>query len=773
MMIFCKQSSGRVGPYTAALPNSKRRDAWSPISGCEMIRLARKTEVVEYVRFKNIENLQKEFRIDLLNMFIRSSTQFDRFCTKFQVDKRIHVLCIYISLLTRSCEFRGYKEELHSEDGFDLDGSGIQENNVTDSGGSLVEFLQFKTLAKMHAIVISDGVVGAPGDKVQSRVVQNKRITDFFQSSCPPKKLSKTEAVEQGFNQECSDKSGLEQRLISEYVGWGSICIDSLKCNDSVCLPINQSEVGVLADSMLKRFDPSQAVLIVAEDVEGGNGEYWVLHGNHRMLAFKQLDSAKKFQDLPGIEQRSIQCYIVGSGCRSDPALGVYCQIRSNDLAAEFQTKPEMHELIYVFNDINKNYKDVEKTTLIMDRLAKLRKVSRDDLTSLKKIFAWPQENLEQLIQVLQVYEKYQTIDSSGTRNRSRIQRGEKLPLTRAMLRDLGKCNSEYFGSVHQGVISGEISLKQLLEKNSKLQEIEKTKAAISKEAGFEKFTALQQKYPEKVTDEVVKSFSGALVKGKKRNLQGQMLKYFVKNLDQPNSSEEPVKTETLEDIKDLKLEAYDTVVMQVHRDDMDFVENAIDLVSVSRKVNLAVMLILENEQDFKRSLCKLGYWEEQTNIQVRSVFFENDSTEADNLTFSVMFGRFCTLASPLRSLYKNLKLNLKDIVEAVSPPAAKIAFVSMHSKFCAMIHDESSNNTNQIIYLAPHIMLNNLKLKVFRDTESVIDSDASVVMDSMRGDKRNLVDGDEDCSESEDSDSPEEVIEKQSSTSSTKYKNE
>ena len=97
--------------------------------------------------------------------------------------------------------------------------------------------------------------------------------------------------------------------------------------------------------------------------------------------------------------------------------------------------------MIYIFNDLNKSYKDVAKSKMVLERFAKLEKVGRDDLAALNKIFAWPQDNLEQVIKVLKTYEQYQTTDSSGTRNRARIQRGEKLPLTKVMMKNLGKCD--------------------------------------------------------------------------------------------------------------------------------------------------------------------------------------------------------------------------------------------------------------------------------------------------------------------------------------------
>ena len=776
ILIFCKQTTGKVGPYTDCAPNSKHRVAWSPVSECEVVKLDRKADVVEVVRFKNTDNILKEFRCDLLNMFIRSSSKFDRFCTKLQIEKKFQVLCKYLTLLAHSKDFSCYREEEYTEDGFLMDGSGIQEESLND-GGSVAEYLQFKTLAQMDATVVSEksgtqAVAGGGGSsKIPSRVAQNKRITEFFQSSCPPKKLSKMEEVDVSFAKECADKSGLEKRLTSEYVGWGSISIDKLKCNDGVSLSINQQKVGFLAESLMKRFDPSLAVLLVVEDAEGNNGEYFVLHGNHLLCALKQLDTAQHFEELPGIVDRELQCYVVGAGCRADPALGVYCQIRSNDLAAEVKTDPELHELIFVFNDLNKSYKDVEKSKMVMERLAKLRKVSRDDRTSFNKIFAWPQDKLTQLIEVLKVYEVYQTLDGSGTRNRKRIQQGLKLPLTGEMLKNLGKCEPDLFGELHQSVLAGEMSLRDLLVNSSKTLGIEKTKAIISKEAGYETLEHLQNKYPDKLTDKIVQGFSGVVMAGKKKNPEADRLKSFVKNLpNQLQPQEEPIKFEILSDDRDIKVEAFDTVVVQVGKDDMEFVESLIKLVYASQKDMLSVMVILDSEKNYMKTLQKLACWEEQPRMKVCSVYFQRQvaATLSENLTFSIIFGRFFVFNPPLKSFHRNIETSLKDIIANVSPPAAQILFVTRQKRFCAMIHEESNNEDSfKITYLAPQVLLDKFRLKSL--VNSVFDEpeEGSGNTEDLGGNV-----GDESVN-NEESKEMSSSLERQSSTSSTKYNKE
>ena len=265
--------------------------------------------------------------------------------------------------------------------------------------------------------------------------------------------------------------------------------------------------------------------------------------------------------------------------------------------------------------------------------------------------------------------------------------------------------------------------------------------------------------------DEVIESFRGAQVMGKSKNVQGQMMKNYIKNLDQPDFFDEPVKFEVLEDLKSLKVEAFDTLVIQLKKDDLDFLEYAITLVSVSKKDNFVVLLILENEKDYRKAIYKLGYWEEQMDVKVCSLFFDNKANDkSENLIFSVLFGKFC-FSSQVRSFNLDIKSSLKDIVASASPPAAKIAFATIHKNFSAMIHDDV--NSSQITYLAPKIILDRLKLKGLDALEDLDDDGAGSVNKNvsklMGQEKGESVESGVLVSEKSD-------LKKQSSTSSVTY---
>ena len=268
-----------------------------------------------------------------------------------------------------------------------------------------------------------------------------------------------------------------------------------------------------------------------------------------------------------------------------------------------------------------------------------------------------------------------------------------------------------------------------------------------------------------------MQGFSGVVMAGKKKNPEADRLKSFVKNLpNQLQPQEEPIKFEILSDVRDIKVEAFDTVVVQVGKDDMEFVESLIKLVYASQKDMLSVMVILDSEKNYMKTLQKLACWEEQPRMKVCSVYFQRQvaATLSENLTFSIIFGRFFVFNPPLKSFHRNIETSLKDIIANVSPPAAQILFVTRQKRFCAMIHEESNNEDSfKITYLAPQVLLDKFRLKSL--VNSVFDEpeEGSGNTEDLGGNV-----GDESVN-NEESKEMSSSLERQSSTSSTKYNKE
>ena len=122
----------------------------------------------------------------------------------------VQVLCLYFTLIVYSKDFTQFMDEEYTEDWFRKDKSGVEIQDLVSAGGSLAEFLEFSSLAKINSKQCGDD--GAPSTP-RSRKSKNKRITEFFKSSIPPKKMTKLDQMETGFKKECKDKDALSRRV--------------------------------------------------------------------------------------------------------------------------------------------------------------------------------------------------------------------------------------------------------------------------------------------------------------------------------------------------------------------------------------------------------------------------------------------------------------------------------------------------------------------------------------------------------------------------------
>ena len=634
------------------------------------------------------------------------------------------LLAKYFSHLVQSRGFSKFMEEKHSDEGLVKEVILRESGDINLGHGSVKELVDFIDLAKEHAIIIGANVTEEGRVDLLNPIIKQKRISDYYAADTPPKKMNKSEAVEHNFRKESQDVTGLEQQLVSKYSGFVKISLDKLSVSEKLALPVNDMEVAALAESMSQRFNPALCVLTVTgeDEVFDDDNNYSVIDGVHRLKALKLLDSQGRFDQLPGIKDRKIECFALTS--TGDPAIDNYCNLRSNDQCSQFQSKSSLHELIYVFSFLNKSYKDGVKALTAMERMSKLRKIGADELTSLRKISNWPEVTLGHLIDVLKKFERYQTTDATGRGNKMRLQKGEKMPLPKKMFKMLSKCSAELFEIHHERILNRELSLKEVLQNSEEILANQKIKATFAKEAEVASFEVLQKKYPGKINENVTKSFVGA-VTGKNRNIAGMLLERFVSGLNDENLKE-TIQTEELETVFDFgldKLATFDIVVYNILNDQPDYIDSVIDSVGLQRKGYMAVLIVLHSDKEHRRVISKLDYWTTQNSMEVVQILFEKkidtcnqEGLVQENLQFAVLFGKFHIFHPPLRVLNAEMKTSLKDVIEKIAPPASKIAVVLTGSQEIVNIHKDGEINECTIIYFAPKQTLERFMKRIAKD---------------------------------------------------------
>ena len=402
---MARTAAGKTGPLSVARSAAKYKPSFGAVMKFEIDEMISKKdgECAKVVVVTNEDNVRHPLRQHLLFMFLKSADPFTQMCQGMIADGRIKELAMYLNFCVRSEGFALHQEQSHTDYGVPLDSVGTDFPSDADWVKELKVFI---CLAKQNALVIGDS-----GDNVQkvNPQMKQKRIQDYYLAEAPPKKMNKRETVEHNFQKECKDAKGLEQNLINKYAGFRKIPLKNLSVSEKLCLPVNEVAVSDLAESMIARFNPALCVLTVTgeDEVFSEQNLFSVVDGVHRFKALKLIEAQGKFDQLPGIEEGKVLCFLLTK--TGDPAIDNYCNIRSNQQAREQQSEGGLNELVYVFTFLFKFYADSNKALEAIERIAKLKHTGVDDLSSLRKISSWPLEPLEHLVSVLKSHERYQT----------------------------------------------------------------------------------------------------------------------------------------------------------------------------------------------------------------------------------------------------------------------------------------------------------------------------------------------------------------------------
>ena len=236
-----------------------------------------------------------------------------------------------------------------------------------------------------------------------------KKRKDEDGGSNLPNKTSKTQSTLDAFRKEIADKSGIEQEYVGSYVGRQEIPLDFIEISPKVCPRINPWKVEGIANSMLFRFDPAKVAITVAPakpeefDSENlGSNSYIVIDGNHTVTALKTLDKRGQFENLVGMEERAVLCYIVNT---QSPSILSYGGLRSNDIGSKFIRTPHVQDLLFVFRVLRDQFEKEGEALEVVVRYAKLLLFTADDITALRKFCSWKKDSYTKLLQIIEKYE--------------------------------------------------------------------------------------------------------------------------------------------------------------------------------------------------------------------------------------------------------------------------------------------------------------------------------------------------------------------------------
>ena len=700
MHILCRRSNGRIGPFSSAPAASKRRPMWEPITECDYKVKIENGGFKKTFEFENSDNEKATFRADNMDPLLTSVNPYSQKVASLLVMKP-KLLAAYFTLLSCSEHFCYFKPEIHDQNGVMKDGSGIDEDALGRLGGSLSDFEAFTKVAVENVAVI--GGRDEPSLKI-SPASKKRKLTDFF--NVTDKKQTKTEKTEQNYQEMVAEEGGLEKSVVSSYVQCLRICLDKLSVSPDLFLPVNPIKVNDIAESMTERLEVSQLVVsVIPADIErfereGDDEHFWVVHGAHRFEAMKKVDliHRSKTKAVPGFpEDRSIMCFILKVDAAS---LTNYLNIKCNDLATEFQSSASNEALFFVYHGLVERTKDNSEALEVVLKIAHSRHLGPNDLTVYRKVTTWPNPVLDKLISVLGGFQTFQTTDAKARGVQKRIRQRQPNIMSTTMFRQLGGCSPQYFLDNHVKVLENIISLKELLEASDKSNRSAKEKQKVVTCAdGVFDIASLQTKYPNKFSSEALEQFAGAEPYGRNKNPQGQRLKQYVKCVQIGRTYDDPIQIDKIEhfsDVSSTELENFDVVILNVCKDNVEFVKCCIDSLCCSIKDFYSVFLVLDSQDDLVEVYQWLQTWKEKPEFKIQQLLFRKEksfpSSENinENATFCILFGKVTVFKDQLFALNDDIRKDLKNLVAKVTPPGGRVAYVSKGDGKVMQVHKEN-----------------------------------------------------------------------------------
>ena len=713
--ILCQRINNQKSLYSSAPPASASRPTWAPIVDCRVVVDPKANDDTKFVySFVNLDNEVKPFSVELFNPLMHETNPFTQTCAGLIVERKVNLIGHYFALTSRSEGFCTHTESYDNHGFSTTDPCGLKIEDLVNEGGSLEDLQRFQALAKEHAFVFDKGPTGERDLRLSS--LNKRKITDFFKT--PPNKMTKKDKIENSFREEMEDEIGLEVKLKNSFVNFKMVSIDRLKVSDKLYLQKDESKVRELTNTMAHQFDPSQIILTVCpenlDEYEKADKidqlEFLVVAGQHRLAALKELDRLGKLENLPGIKNRKIPCYV----CTASSAASTnYANIRSNDTSSKFKTTANNEDLLFIYFGLLKASEKPHEALDVVKRICYSRQTHPEDIAALVKIIDWPADVLSHLLGVLEKFQKYQTLDATGYGTKSRLKNGVKKSLTKAQFRLLGRCKPEYFNECHGKVLGNKISLRELLEQSQHVKDLERTQYAVVQIAGHETFEKLVEKFPDKFSEGVLVKYIGAEVYGKKKNDLGKLLENYVKSVIEKKKVKENVMMEPINSVFDLdgpRLEEFDVIIFSCDLAswNVDFVKYLADFAGYSRKNQLSVMIIPPNGALLFQVFQALEVWKENPHFKINQILFKKSTgvpktgVIQENVTFCLLFGTSNIFSDDLNTLQNGpVQSELIKVVHKVSPESSKVAYISAGEDIMK-IHDTHSGRVErEVTYFA------------------------------------------------------------------------
>ena len=688
-----KNVRGEVSAYSKT--KSAPKIPFGPPVKCEyFLRKSVDGETMGAFHFTNKRRESAVFYEPLMNCFNVEGgvNDFSKKMTSMIMEKKQKLLAFYLSLLSHTRDFVHHREELQDKNGFMIDDDGIQERDLQINGGCLAEFEDFVEIAKSSSLVVENedgGVSGSNGNPLSKYFQQISKKSK--NSISPPKKKTKADLRNENEQREIEDTVGLEQKYIKSYHGLAKIPLESISVAPELKLQVNMIRVRSIAESM-KKYDPSLSVLVVCPEnlneevnlTDVKAAKFHCIQKIHTLEAFRHLDKEGKFQNMFGHSDRKVTCYVIKIEASG---LIQYGHLRPTSIENQFVKKIHPQHLLHIFNSlIDQGDLNAQK---VVERMTKLCRIGANEATSISKLCTWSRGPFTELIRVVELFEKYETLDVTPGRHQGRLARGEKFHMTNQLFNQLAKLDENYFLSGCPKILSKQISLKCLVEEYGTLLSMDKVTRVLSVLAGHKTYEQIKQEFPGKFDLDQMKTFIGAEIKeGKILNENASRLeKYFdAVTREEPDSALNILEFHEFEGLQELKDEnvfvKFDTVLLLLSQDNQDTCLEIADNICKSEAQYKSAIIIFPSEVSYFQFMSYIRGKDTSylKHFEVKPLVIscepQNRQVFEENAKFGVIFGIFDGFKTPIKLVQSSIS-DLKCVIESISPPGGSIMVVS------------------------------------------------------------------------------------------------
>ena len=210
-------------------------------------------DTVKKLVFTNLKREIAGFNLNILNCLLKEVNSFTRKVKSMSTQQNHKLLSFYLELVQRSAGFINHEDGHHDKYGFSIDsGAGVMLEDLEKEGGSLDSYLDFVNSVKESAL---------NAGRFDDNLAAKRKPSGTTEG--PAAKVSRKDTIAKHEDEELTDKQGLEVNLRKSYVGVSNVLLDNISVHPELAHIIVNDRVSEIEELMRKKYDPSQAVLVI------------------------------------------------------------------------------------------------------------------------------------------------------------------------------------------------------------------------------------------------------------------------------------------------------------------------------------------------------------------------------------------------------------------------------------------------------------------------------------------------------------------------------